>query len=102
MSFCGRGSTDQSNPLHCHSTSLLSSGNAWIFLDNVVRHHGLTKTIVTYWDTIFLSTFQKELFKLYGVQLNLSIASHAQSEGQTERINQCLEMYLVWVKPIRD
>lgn len=69
-------------------------GIARIFLDNVVRHHGLPKTIVTDWDTIFLSTFRKELFKLYGVQLNLSIAYHPQSEGQTERISQCLEMYL--------
>jgi hypothetical protein len=69
-------------------------GIARIFLDNVVRHHGLPKTIVTNWDTIFLSIFQKELFKLYGVQLNLSIAYHPQSEGQTEHIDKCLEMYL--------
>jgi hypothetical protein len=34
------------------------------------------------------------LFKLYKVQLNFSNAHHPQTDGQTERVNQCVEMYL--------
>ena len=63
-------------------------------MDNVVKLHGLPSTIVTDRDTVFLSHFWKELFKLYKVNLQLSIAYHPQTDGQTERVNQCLEMYL--------
>lgn len=63
-------------------------------MDNIVKLHGLPKSIVSDRDTIFVSTFWKELFKLYKVTLALSTAYHPQSDGQTERVNQCLEMYL--------
>ena len=63
-------------------------------LDNIVKLHGLPTTIVTDRDKIFVSTFWKELFKLYDIQLQLSTAYHPQTDGQTERVNQCLEMYL--------
>lgn len=67
---------------------------AQLFMDNIVRLHGLPQTIVSDRDTIFVSAFWKELFKLYKVKLALSTAYHPQSDGQTERVNQCLEMYL--------
>lgn len=67
---------------------------AQVFMDNVVKLHGLPNSIVTDRDTIFLSHFWKELFKLYRVKLHLTTAYHPQSDGQTERVNQCLEMFL--------
>lgn len=67
---------------------------AELFMDNVVKLHGLPNSIVTDRDTIFISNFWKQLFKLYKVNLQLSTAYHPQSDGQTERVNQCLEMYL--------
>ena len=67
---------------------------AQIFMDNVVRLYGLPQSIVSDRDTIFVNAFWKELFKLYRVKLTLSTAYHPQSDGQTERVNQCLEMYL--------
>ena len=41
-----------------------------------------------------LVTFWTQLFKLYKVNLTLSTAYHPQTDGQTERVNQCLEMFL--------
>jgi hypothetical protein len=67
---------------------------ALTFFNNVVRLHGFPKTIVSDRDKVFTSGFWKELFRLLNTQLCLSSAYHAQSDGQTERINQCLEAYL--------
>lgn len=63
---------------------------AQLFMDQVVKMHGLPISIVSDRDTIFLSHFLQHLFKLYKVQLNLSTTYHPQSDGQTERVNQCL------------
>jgi hypothetical protein len=62
--------------------------------DNVVKLHGLTKTIVSDRDKVFTRTFWKELFSLMGTQLMMSFAYLPQIDGQIERVNQCLEMYL--------
>lgn len=54
---------------------------AQLFLDNVVKLYGMPKTIVSDRDTIFLSHFWQELFKLYQVTLVFSTAYHPQSDG---------------------
>jgi len=66
---------------------------AQLFMDHVVKLHGLPASIVSDRDTIFVSHFWRELFKLYKVNLQLSIAYHPQTDGQSERVNQCFEMY---------
>jgi hypothetical protein len=63
-------------------------------LDNVVKIHGVPQSIVCDRDTVFTSSFWTELFTLVKTELKLSSAYHPQTDGQTERVNQCLEMFL--------
>jgi hypothetical protein len=67
---------------------------AQLFLDHFYKFHGLPAVIVTDRDRIFTSVFWKELFKKLGVRMLMSTAYHPQTDGQTERVNQCLETYL--------
>jgi len=67
---------------------------AQVFLDNVYRLHGLPSTIMSDRDRIFTSMFWRELFRLAQTTLSMSSAYHPQTDGQTERVNQCLETFL--------
>jgi len=67
---------------------------AHLFFANVLKLHGLPKSIVSDRDPIFTSSFWQELFKLQGITLAYSSAYHPQSDGQTEALNKCLEGYL--------
>ncbi|KAK4410255.1 Transposon Ty3-G Gag-Pol polyprotein [Sesamum angolense] len=62
-----------------------------------IYYNGLSTNIVTDRDKIFTSSFWKELFKLLGTNLNLSTAYHPQSDGQMERVNQCVENYFCFM-----
>lgn len=67
---------------------------AQVFIDNIYRLHGLPQIIVSDRDRIFTSTLWKELFRLSDTSLHMSSSYHPQTDGQTERLNQCLELYL--------
>jgi hypothetical protein len=45
-------------------------------------------------DRIFNSLFWRQLFAATGTNLKMSSSYHLQTNGQTERVNQCLEGYL--------
>jgi len=64
------------------------------FLDTVYKLHGLPSKIIIDRDPLFTSTFWKDLMQRLGVQLNYNTAYHPQTDGQTERVNQCIETYL--------
>lgn len=64
------------------------------FLDHVYKLHGLPSSLITDRDPIFTSRFWKELMNKLNIRLNMSSAYHPQTDGQTERVNQCLENYL--------
>lgn len=64
------------------------------FSDQIFKLHGLPSVIVTDRDKIFTSNLWQKLFKTLGIKLHMSTSYHPQSDGQTERVNQCLENYL--------
>jgi hypothetical protein len=59
------------------------------FMENVYKLHGMPNR-----DKVFTSRLWKELFKLVDTELCMSTTYHPQSDGQTERVNQCIEGYL--------
>ena len=59
----------------------------WLFLKEIVRLHGVPKSIVSDSDTKFMSMFCRELHKLMGTKLLMSTAFHPQTDGTTEWAN---------------
>jgi len=75
-----------------HPYTALSVAKA--YMDQVYKLHGMPSSLISDRDRVFTSNFWKELFGLAGVQLRMSSAYHPQTDGQTERVNQCMETYL--------
>lgn len=64
------------------------------FAKEIVRLHGMPKTIVSDRDSIFTSNFLSELFRLQGTKLTRSATYHREMDGRTEVMNRGLETYL--------
>jgi transposase InsO family protein len=64
------------------------------YMDKVFRLHGMPLALVSDRDKIFTSQFWQHLFKVSGTQLRMITTYHPQTDGQTERVNQCMETYL--------
>lgn len=64
------------------------------FMNYIVKLHGIPKSIVSDRDKVFTSDFWKRLFEIQGTTLAMSSAYHPQSDGQSEILNKCLEMFL--------
>jgi transposase InsO family protein len=66
---------------------------AKLYIENVFKLHGLPSEIVTDRDSIYTSALWQEMLKALDIKMNISTAYHPQTDGQTERVNQCLEGY---------
>jgi hypothetical protein len=67
---------------------------AQLFMSNVYKLHDLPSVIISDRDLVFTSQFWQHLFRLAGTTLQLSSSYHPQTDGQTERVNQCMETFL--------
>jgi len=77
----------------CHST-IDEVGLAKLFLREVVRWHGLPKTIVSDRGPQLASNFWGQICSRLGIDQPISTAFCPQSDGQTERIDAGMEQYL--------
>jgi hypothetical protein len=64
---------------------------AQLYIEEIVRLHGIPVSIVSDRDPRFTSRFWKSLHKALGTNLNFSTAFHPQTDGQSERTIQILE-----------
>ncbi|KAI5341686.1 hypothetical protein L3X38_009561 [Prunus dulcis] len=64
---------------------------AQLFIDEIVRLHGVPVSITSDRDPRFTSRFWTKLHEAFGTQLQFSTAFHPQTDGQSERTIQTLE-----------
>uniref|UniRef100_A0A0W0EU18 Integrase catalytic domain-containing protein n=1 Tax=Moniliophthora roreri TaxID=221103 RepID=A0A0W0EU18_MONRR len=67
---------------------------AELLLHNVYKQYGLPDKIISDRDLRFVARVFQETMKLLGVKHAMSTAYHPQSDRETERVNQEMEIYL--------
>ena len=75
-------------------TNILLEGIAKVYRDEIWKIHGVSKTILSDRGPQFASKFMEDFTKVLGTKRKLSTAYHPQTDGQTERINQEIGMFL--------
>jgi Chromo (CHRromatin Organisation MOdifier) domain len=77
----------------CNKT-INALGVANLYLQHVYMRFSLSEKIISNRDPRFTSHLYQELGKLLGVKLVMSTTYHPQTDGETKRVNQELEVYL--------
>ena len=72
-------------------TTYSTKDYAELYLDRIVRLHGVPKTIISDRGSQFVARFWEQLHESLGTKLIRSSAYHPQTDGQTERVNQIVE-----------
>lgn len=67
---------------------------AGIIINMVIRYHGLSESIISDRNLLFILKFQSLLCYLLGIKWKLSTTYHLQTNHQTERQNSTIEAYL--------
>jgi transposase InsO family protein len=78
-------------PVH---TTYSAERYAEIYVDLIVRLHGVPKTILSDRGTQFVARFWAQVYESLGTKLTHSSSYHPQNDGQTERVNQIVEVML--------
>ena len=76
------------------TANILSEGIAKIYRDNIWKLHRVFKKILSDWGPQFALKFMEEFTKALGTKRQLLMAYHPQTDGQMERINQKIGMFL--------
>jgi len=80
--------------LKATTTNISSEGIVKIYWDDIWKLHGISRKILSNRGPQFASKFMEEFTKALGTKRQLSMAYHPQTDGQTERINQEIGMFL--------
>jgi transposase InsO family protein len=64
---------------------------AKLYIDNILKLHGVPKSIVSDRGAQFVSKFWRSSHQALKTKLDFSLAYHPQTNGQTKRVNQVLE-----------
>ena len=80
--------------LKATTTNISLEGIVKIYRDNIWKLHGIPRKILSDRGPQFASKFIEEFTKALGTKRQLSMAYHPQTNGQTERINQEIGMFL--------
>ena len=75
-------------------TNIDAPATARLFLNSVVRLHGMPERIISDRDPRFTAHFWKAFWAGLGTTLSMSTAYHPQTDGQTENANRTLEIML--------
>jgi hypothetical protein len=78
-------------PMH---TTITAEGAARLYLQDVWKHHGTPRAVLSDRGLQFIARFMHKLYKLLGIKLATLMAYHSQTDSQTECANQELEGYL--------
>ncbi|MBW0528140.1 hypothetical protein O181_067855 [Austropuccinia psidii MF-1] len=76
-------------------SSITSLGLAHLFIKNMFSKHGLPSSIVSDRGSLLVSSFWTNLCQQINISRDLSTAYHPETDGQTEKVNQILEKYLL-------
>jgi hypothetical protein len=67
---------------------------AELYFDGVFKHHGIPDEVVSDRNPKFTSAFWRSMMQVLGTKLTMSTSYHAQTDGQTERLNRTLGLVL--------
>jgi len=75
-------------------TCVTSKEVTWLFLEEVVRLHGVPNSIMSDQDMKFTASFRRELHRLLGTKLLMSTAFHPQMDSAMECTNHSIAQVL--------
>ena len=75
-------------------TTINEKETAQLFFKHIVCKNGLPRQIISDRDSRWTGTFWKEICRLMDIKRSLTTAYHPQADGQTEIMNQTLEVAL--------
>jgi len=85
------------------TTTITEKGTAELFFHHIITQYGIPRQVISDRDTRWKGEFWKEICNRMGIKRSLTTAYHPQADGQTEIMNQTLEISLrAYIGPDRD
>jgi hypothetical protein len=85
------------------TTTITEKGTAELFFQHVISQYGIPRQVITDRDIRWKGEFWREICDRMGMTRALTTAYHPQADGQTEIMNQSLEISLrAYIGPKRD